>query len=237
MISNTKRYNRTINMLKDGIRSFIRYDSIWCLTNFNKYITLKPEFYGYYTSLKFNVPIRRNIVCEQGSDGNIYIGPEFGEVLIDAYDEDDVRRFIANRAFSSYHRINYPNPELEKDMDLEYWEYEKDPELICKSTPYIKLIGALEDIKYSPNKRGIIREGEFPKLDNRNMIPVFILNINKGTIEFFQSNHPDTYRKNRKSIDIREVSVFTDKYISNVVCIPKSLIDVEIESEYLFNGK
>lgn len=234
MISNTKRYGNTVNLLKNLILNTVKregnYGSIVC----NKYTEMNGKLYWYDATLRFRVPLKKNVICEECSDGNIYIGIELGEAVCEEYGGDTrIETFISRRAYGHNFREDLVK-DLKNDMDVSYEDYEKNPKLIQNSKPYKKIEGVLEDIKNGEIRiEASVKDGEFPKLKNRKLLPVFIINTSTQRIDFFTTDFPDTYRKYRTSRGIDAAWVFTDNFVIKHVGIPKSLVDVKIDCPYI----
>lgn len=231
MITNIKRYSNIINLLKNGVFRQMKGDDSWNKLHYSKVVYFNDKLYEFHTTMRFDVFLNKNIICEEGSDGNIYIGPELGNGFFKSYTETDIDRFVTFRTFGSA-----PNKfsDIKKDMDIKYEDYEKNPMIVQKSKPYLKIKDALNDITY--DKLDVrLRDGEFPKLKNRKMLPVFIINTNTNRIDYFMTTYVDSYRKNRDSRGIDAAWIFSDLFISDYVSIPKGLVDIKINSPFVLN--
>ena len=215
MISNIKRYKNTINILKGKAleSNQCRNNKITLVT----YVFLDDSFYKYRFESRVHIPVDyKKVIAEECDDGNIYIGFRLDGVLDLEINEENIEEFVINRAFKS----SLDN-DVKRDIGISYEEYSRNPNLIRTTKPFLKILSYLENMKVE----AVLKDGEFPKLKNRHMIPLYIINIKRRMVEYFGVGCPETYRKYRDSTDLSEVMSIS----RTEACLPKTLVAIHIE--------
>lgn len=203
MISNIKRYKHLINTIERGIKkkqSSSRFDTFG--TFHTRYINLTDELYNLRMAFTFHISFK-NVINEVGTDGNIYIGFSLDDIAIAVFSDDEIIDKISSTA--SYNNNTCGDMIRSKLNDEGVGPENYYNSDAIKSTKLFKDIRKkLDSVINSIDIDIHLRDKEFPKLKNRKMIPVYIIDVEKGWVDYAAFDDTSSYRSKRAHFSFSE---------------------------------
>lgn len=222
MISNLRRYKNDIARLKKmvetvkGANSYINYID----GDVTKYaMPEEPPFYKVNLIMAWRVPVKGNVILSEDKSGVVYIGMNLDNVETHPVSFNIIKRAgLELDSTVTMIKRSYLWERTEwKDLVLpyagiDYDTFDKDPNLI-KNTKVYREVQSVVDKMESSFKIDISLDGGsscWPKLENRHLYPILIVDFEKATVSLQTSEYAET---SRQAITTLPLSVFTEDSI------------------------
>lgn len=170
---------------------------------------LVPVLYGMHLQFyaKFDIKIKA-----VESKGKVYIGFDLSKTSVGyAYDSDNLGDVIAGHCFPYYSLSYINNEDLKEALKKEIKDFDKYDRisivpLIEETVVYREIYEAAADIVASGRVEATLGAKSWPKLDDRKILPLIVLDFDKCEADYTSHRHPSSYRANREKVDIFKVS-------------------------------
>lgn len=234
MVSNDKRYRNTLQVVTRIIKEEISNSSTGYIQgNYASFFRMLYFDRSFYNA-QLESPIEMNInnyVYEWISDGECVIGIDLSR---SRFTEDEERRKIYRIASEIRRLLRYKQYIDEIEAEISPFRYDGyiSGEDLKKTALFNRLLKEYDSIISSAKVSLKLNDGEFPKVKNRGMIPIGIIDIGKNSISLYKYDNPDSYRQGRFTNNLD--TVIRDGRVSKyVVRIPIKLIQADVNWKHL----
>lgn len=195
MISNLKRYGKTVKAIESNLKMKGRFDYFYVY--FTDLVGIKitddrlSTIVGVYVDLKN----RLRVVEEKG---NIYIGYDLNKVESMSLDGvDKFREDLAVNIVEGFYNNNYGLADGEKDRldnklqvsrdTMESTWFNRRLDIIKRSEGFKEICEEYEKRIYSADVVFWLRDKDWPSLRDRKILPIVVINCNKGGVSITNS--------------------------------------------------
>lgn len=228
MISNIKRYNNTIQGIVRDLKKISSYRNKGYRLDVHVY--LDKGYYEHFFNISYEVSFD-NFIYEESTKGNeIYIGLDLTNVHPKSYLDGDKELMVANYIVGAARKMTQSNPLYDefiqdlKPLDKYSISYNSD---FSSTSIYSKMMNILDDILENAKPNATLDSKDFPTLKNRNLLPVIIINLDKGIATYYDSNFPKSYRSDRVNIELS--SIVNSGILKDLVRFPLGLIYLKVD--------
>lgn len=237
MVSSMKRYRSLVNLLIKALDREFRSTSGLSIAYDKTRITrgirsnFQNQLYGATFSLFITYDCLKLKAVEE-KDGKIYVGVDLTQKPsvrldddrngTDAYIWDIMYWFI---------KASEPNSKLEADLGYDKYQVLNNQNLFYQSEAYKKIRIMLDSAVEDYTVTSFLSEGDWPRLSDRSILPVAVLDFDKNQITYITQRMTTSYRKNNDTIPI---DIFASRTINEVssIQVPAPLVNGQYRNKF-----
>lgn len=192
-VSNIKRYNSTIRLIESILKKRCKGSNKRIVLM--KLVRFTEDFFNIHIRLDF--AIDKDVIHSVGSDGNIYIGYALDNLkVVIPYTDEDLARTLISQA--TQHRKERKGVSLETEIGLNQKDRTYvDPSWMYDTEIFKDVKSKVEEIYEGNGLELKLKDGVYPKLKNRKMLPICFIDCEKGILDYCYSIHAETSRAKR----------------------------------------
>lgn len=203
MISNLKRYKNDIARLKRMIESVKAANPYWNYIDGD--VTLyglsaEPPFYKVQIIIAWRVPVKGNIIVSEDKSGVVYLGIDLSKVETAPYNFNAGSGHMNDAVVSTIKRSYLWDRKNWEDYirpycGIEYDAFNKNPTCIERSKVYSDVESVINKAMDTFKADITLNDGAWPKLENRQLYPILVVDFSKANVSFQTSDYAETSRQ------------------------------------------